>query len=283
MNCIIFDIGGTKTRVALSVDGETLLAQEKYDTPHKPQKGVELLITTANQMLEQASVKVEKVVGGIRGRLNEDHQYLEKDDILTAWEGFPLVESFEKAFNVPVILENDTALAGLGEAVFGAGKGFDYVVYHTVSTGVGGVKIEQGKIDQASTGFEPGHQILDIDKTILGDDINPTLENLVSGRAVEERMGTKPYEIDQSDVLWDTLAQYLGQGLRNSILYWSPEVIVLGGSMILGDPKILLDDIRKYTVEALDGFTEAPYITAAKYGDEAGLYGAIAKANEPEE
>lgn len=278
MHYLVFDIGGTKTRVGVSHDGMTLAVQEKYDTSNDPEQGVEQLVAAAGRLLGEGVVPAG-VAGGIRGRLNEDHRSLHKDSMLTGWEEFPLVERLEGLFSVPVTLENDTTMAGLGEAVFGAGKDFDLVVYHTVSTGVGGVKIERGLVDDASLGFEPGHQILDIDRTVLGEDIVPTLENLVSGSAVEARMGTKPYEIDQGDILWDTLAQYLGQGLRNSILYWSPEVIVLGGSMILGDPKIPLENIRKHTVAALDGFTDTPYITAAALGDDAGLYGGIATLN----
>jgi len=150
------------------------------------------------------------------------------------------------------------------------------VVYHTISTGVGGVKVVRGQIDLASAGFEPGHQILDIDRTILGDDIPPTLENLVSGRAVEARVGEKPYDIPQDDVIWEELAGYLAQGLRNTVLYWSPEVIILGGSMIIGDPKIPLDSIRRATVAVLDGLVPCPFITVAALGDEAGLHGALA-------
>ena len=114
---------------------------------------------------------------------------------------------------------------------------------------------------------------------MLGEDIAPTLENLVSGTAVEERFGTPAPDIPQSDALWDELAEYLGQGLRNTILYWSPDVIVLGGSMITGDPAIPVDAIRKYTTESLDGFVSTPFITQAKLGDEAGLYGALAILN----
>jgi hypothetical protein len=51
---------------------------------------------------------------------------------------------------------------------------------------------------------------------------------------------------------------------------------VLGGSMIIGDPRIEIDTIRKYTVQTLDGFVPTPFITTAKLGDEAGLYGAMA-------
>ena len=46
--------------------------------------------------------------------------------------------------------------------------------------------------------------------------------------------------------------------------------------MILGDPKIQLDDIRKHTVDVLDGFVDCPFITTATLKDEAGLYGAMA-------
>ena len=124
--------------------------------------------------------------------------------------------------------------------------------------------------------MEPGHQVLDIDRTVLGEDVEPTLENLVSGTAVAERFGVPAYEIPQSDTLWDELAEYLAQGLRNTILYWSPDAVILGGSMIVGDPAISVDVVRKYTVEVLDNFVECPLIAKAKLGDEAGLYGAMA-------
>jgi fructokinase len=118
--------------------------------------------------------------------------------------------------------------------------------------------------------------VLDIDRTILGEDIPPTLENLVSGRAVEDRTKTKPYDIPQDDVIWDELAGYLAQGLRNTVLYWSPEAIILGGSMITGEPNIPIEAVRRATVAVLDGVVPCPFITTAKLGDEAGLYGALA-------
>lgn len=276
MPVLLFDVGGTKTRVTVTDDSEFTV--DKFPTPDTP----DLFIAKLTEIIAALpdDEKPTGIVGGIRGRLNEDHTALHSDEILKKWIDFPLYEQLHKTFGVAVVLENDTAAAGLGEAVYGAGKDFDYVVYHTISTGVGGVKLEHGTIDESSLGFEPGHQILDIDRTVLGEDITPTLENLVSGSAVEGRMGVKPYEIDQNDTLWDTLAMYLGQGLRNSILYWSPEIIVLGGSMIIGDPKIQIEDIRKHTVTALDGFTEAPYITTATLGDDAGVYGALALAKQ---
>ncbi len=273
MTYILFDIGGTKTRVVASDNLETLGKVESFKTPKDFQEGIEKLA----QAIKKLTKKPPKAIaGGIRGPLTEDKTGIQNDGVLTNWIGKSVVDELKKYYDVSIRLENDTAIAGLGEAVYGAGKGLEIIAYHTVSTGVGGVKIENGEVDLASVGFEPGHQVVDIDRTILGEDVVPTLENLVSGTAVKDRFGVEPYEIPQSDVLWEELAEYLAQGLRNTILYWSPDVIILGGSMIIGDPRIQIDSIRKYTVEAVDGFVPVPLITTAKLGDEAGLYGAMA-------
>jgi len=274
MTYILFDIGGTKTRVGISSDLKTLDKVVNFKTPVAFADGMKKMAETIKELT--GGKKPEAIAGGVRGPLEEDKSGIRNDNILTKWIGKSIVGALEKEFKCFVYLENDAALAGLGEAIFGAGKGLDIVAYHTVSTGVGGVRIDNGEIDHASVGFEPGKQILDIDRTVLGEEISPTLENLVSGTAIEQRYGVKPYEIPQSDVLWEELAEYLAQGLRNTTLYWSPEAIILGGSMVIGDPKIKIESIRKYTVESLEGIEPSPYIAEAKLGDEAGLYGAMA-------
>ncbi len=271
MSVAVFDIGGTKTRVAVSHDGTSVAKVTSFKTSPNPNQGLADVLAAIRELAPDATA----VAGGIRGVLREDRLGIDHDTLLSAWEQVSVVDFLHDELGVPVHLENDTALAGLGEAVYGAGEGVSIVVYHTVSTGVGGVKLVNGVIDAASIGFEPGHQVLDIDRTILGADVSPTLENLVSGRAVESRMGTKPYEIDQDDVIWIELAGYLAQGLRNTVLYWSPEAIILGGSMMVGDPKIPLEAVRKATVAVLDGVMDCPFITTAELGDEAGLHGAL--------
>jgi len=273
MTYVILDIGGTKTRVASSDNLSEIKSVSKFNTAKKFEAGIESIKTAIES---QGLKNIEGIAVGIRGPINEDRTGIENDSHLQDWAKKPITEILEDYYKVPVFIENDTALAGLGEATFGAGEGLDIVAYHTISTGIGGVKVEDGIIDQASFGFEPGHQIIDIDRTILGTDITPTLENLVSGGGLEARLGVKPYSIPQDDVIWNELAEYLANGLRNTVLYWSPDVIVLGGSMILGDPKIKIEDIRKYTVEVLNDFVPCPFITTAALGDDSGLFGAMA-------
>lgn len=267
---VLFDIGGTTTRLAVTSDTESLENVLTFPTPVKPEAFVKKFAAYVADYN-----KIAKVIGGMRGVLTEDKMRLRHDTVLSAWQNFPLAEELRDIAKTSIVIENDSAMAGLGEAVCGAGQGVDTIVYHDISTGVGGAKIVQGTLDTSSTSIEPGHQVLDIDRTILGEDVPPTLENLISGRAVEARMGMKPAEILPNDVIWDELAGYLAQGLRNSILYWSPEMIILGGSMMTGNPGIPLDVVRQQTVAVLADVAPCPFITLGTLGDYAGLYGAM--------
>jgi predicted NBD/HSP70 family sugar kinase len=278
---ILFDIGGTKTRVASTKDLQTIHKVEKFNTPLSYADGIQAILS-AIEVVRDGDV-VTMMAGGIRGPLNHEKTGIVSEKVLTDWVGRSITGDLNIKFGVPVFLENDTAIVGLGEVNFGAGKGYDIVAYHTVSTGVGGARFVHGKLDVVSVGFEPGHQILDIDRTILGAHVAPTLENMVSGNALEKRRGVKPYEISQDDHVWDELAQNLAFGLKNTIVYWSPDVIVLGGSMVIGDPRIMLADIIRHTEEVLGGLVPCPKIVDAMLKDEGGLYGAMALLKEKQD
>lgn len=280
MSYILFDIGGTNTRVAVSEDLKTFDKPIKFTTPLGFKEGMEKIVSAANELT--GGKRIRGAAGAVRGLLNEDRTAIINDSVLEKWLEEPITTTLGKKLKTKVMIENDAALGGLGEAHFGAGKDTDIMVYHTISTGVGGAKIEKGRIDSYHLGFEPGRQVLDIDRTILGDDVVPTLENLVSGAAVEERTGQKPYDIPQGDAIWDQLAYYLAHGLRNTILYWSPDMIVLGGSMITGDPIIPLAKIEKHLNLLLDEDMPTPPLKVAKLKDDAGLYGAMAFLGQQE-
>jgi len=274
---IFFDIGGTSTRVVAGNKLEFSNEPVKFDTPKNFEKGIKAIVSAARELCN--GEKVKAMAGGVRGILDQEKTMMLSDPggALADWERKPLASALSRRLDgAPVYIENDTVVAGLGEATYGAGVGHSIVAYHTVSTGVGGARIEDGKISRASTGFEPGHQILDIYGSLIGDGTSHTLEDLVSGSSLERRRGVKPYEIDQSDVIWDQLAVYLARGLRNTTVYWSPDVIVLGGSMICGAPRILLEDIVQHTREVLGDSIPCPNIVDATLRDSGGLYGAMA-------
>jgi predicted NBD/HSP70 family sugar kinase len=181
---------------------------------------------------------------------------------------------------IETYIENDTAMVGLGEAAYGAGKDFDIVAYLTISTGVGGARIVGRRIDANVFGFEPGHQIIDADGTMCPDcrafeDDRGLghLEAHISGSAIEKRFGKHPSEIDDEKV-WDDLARYLAYGLNNTIVHWSPEVVVLGGGM-MKSTGIKIERIDHYLEDILKIFPERPLLKLAELGDVGGLFGGL--------
>jgi len=276
---ILFDIGGTKMRV-VAADREKFLKEPVVvSTPKDFNEGLDTLkriIDNLARDLAGDDRAVTAIVGGIAGPLDADQTTLVRSPNLSDWVGHNLREALHMAYKVPVELKNDAALVGLGEAHFGAGRGKSIVAYLTVSTGVGGVRIIDGKIDRSSIGFEPGHQIIDLDKTLCPACDGNDLEAYVSGTSIEKRFGVKPYEIHDNAV-WDELAKLLAYGLNNTIVHWSPDVVVLGGSMMreIGIP---VPAVRKYLAEILKIFPVLPEIKKAELDDFGGLYGSLAYA-----
>ena len=276
---ILFDVGGTKMRV-VAADNEKLLGDPVVvSTPKDFSEGMDTLkriIDNIAQGLTAENRAVTAIVGGIAGPLNSEKSMLVKSPNLSGWVGHNIKKTLHDAYKVPVVLENDAALVGLGEAHFGAGRGKSIVAYLTVSTGVGGARIVDGKIDESALGFEPGHQIIDPDNSFCPACEGNDLEAYVSGTAIEKRFGVKPYEI-HDDAVWDELAKFLAYGLNNTIVHWSPDVVVLGGSM-MKEVGIPIPAVRKHLAEVLKIFPNIPLVEKAELGDFGGLYGALAHA-----
>lgn len=251
---ILFDIGRTKTRVAYYEGGDGFEEPVIFETSSDFDTQIDLFVSNAQIVAKGREIK--KVAGGMtRALFGGDYENFK--------------QKLRQKLGAEVLVENDSAVVGLGEANFGAGKGFSIVAYITVSTGVGGARIVDGEIDERAIGFEPGKQIIDI---VDGEGV--VLENLISGKALQERTGKHPKEITDSGV-WNLHAKYLAIGLNNIIVEWSPNVVVLGGSMITGDPAIPLDKTEDYLKEILKVYPEIPVIKKAELSDFGGIYGAM--------
>lgn len=282
MKAVLLDIGGTKTRVSVSRDGKTFADPMIFATPKDFREGVEKIKGAVHEMLggEQPDI----AAGGIAGILSRDRATFIEGPNLPGWSGRNIPALIGNALGCACFLENDTAMVGLGEYVAGAGKEFheapEIFSYITVSTGVGGVRIVDGRIDKAAFTFEPGHQIVDaggaLHKGLAG--FGSDLEGYISGHAIEERYGKKPYEITDEKI-WDELAKILAYGLNNTILHWSPDVVAIGGSMMkqIGIP---LDRVQHYLAGMLHVYPQLPRIVPARLGDVGGLHGALELAKQ---
>ena len=274
---ILFDIGGNKMRIAVSDGGRQIGKHKIVNTPKDFKDAMSLFGLTVAELTN--GKKAEAAAGGLAGTFHREKGILVRSPHLPQWKDKPVQEEMEEIIGGKVFIENDAAIVGLGEALFGAGRGHDIVVYITISTGVGGARIVKGIIDPSVAGFEPGHQVIDISASVNPvENPNGTLESFISGSALERRFGVPPEEIIDKHI-WEELAEQLAYGLYNTVLYWSPEVIVLGGPMIVGHPAIDLHLTTLYLKKLLEEFPYTPVVKKAELESIGGLYGALAYLN----
>lgn len=258
---LLFDVGGTKTRIAVSKYGKSLNSTKIIPTPKNAEQGIRIIAGIAKEFAQ--GEKIKAAAGGFAGTLDQNKTKLFGARNLPGWVGKPLAQTLQKTLGAPVFLENDAALAGLGEATVGVGKGSKILAYLTVSTGVGGARIVSGRIDEKTFGFEPGQQIIEG---------GHTLEWFISGKELEKRLGKQTREIKDSPTK-EKLARYLAIGVNNIIVHWSPDVIVLGGSVM---NIISLARVRFYLKKVFKTrAVRPPVIKRAVLGDLSGLHGAL--------
>ena len=269
---IVFDIGGTNTRIAYSKDGKTLSEPVIYPTPEHFDAGVSQFVATVKKL--SGGEKIMTIAGGIPGPMDAEKTMLLKAPNLKNWNNKLLKNILEKELGAPVFLENDTAMWGIGEALHGAGKDFEIVVYMTVSTGVGGTRIVNGAIDTSAQGFEPGHQIINPDGPECGCGGKGHLEAYISGTALQNKFGKPPKEI-KDPAIWDEEAKYLAIGLLNTSVFWSPHCIVLGGSMMKDIP---IAKVASYMQSMNHILSALPELKLAQLKDTGGLIGSLSIA-----
>lgn len=253
MTSIVFDIGGTNMRVA-TANREMLGEIKKVPTPREPKEGIATLSQIARQL---AGGTISAAAGDVPSSVAEDGRMYDATH-LPAWEGIPIVEEISRALGVPTRVFNDTVVAGYGEAERGAGRGFSAVAYITVSTGVGGARIDKRALAKSP---------------LLADfaALKRHLESEISGTAVQKKFGVHPKELDSLEER-NKLADILAEGLAEIATTWKPDVLVLGGSMIVGINPIPLDRVE----EQLRARGIPVPVKMAELGDNGGLIGALA-------
>jgi glucokinase len=267
-----FDIGGTKTRVAISIDGNSFGDPVKFDTPKNFNDGVQAIADAIISLSHNEPIEIAG--GGIAGAVDVDHTKLTNSPNLPEWIEKPFAQELATRIGCPVYIRNDCEIVALGEAHYGAGRGDAIMAYITVSTGVGGARIVHGKIDHGVANFEPGHQYLDFDKSACPQCESAQAEDYLSGTATAQRFHMKAYEV-QDPKVWEELSVWLAYMLNNTIVHWSPSSVVLGGSMIVGDPAISVERVAEHLNEICTIYVEKPIIKRAQLEDLGGLFGAM--------
>lgn len=279
---IVLDIGGTKTRIGVCEDlDQQVNIIKKLTTADKIEVGMKEVCKVIKNDVLSSEEEVEGMAIGIAGAVDKEKGVLLASPNLSGWTGKKIASFFTDITEKKnIYVANDTALGALGEATTGAGTPDGVTAYLTVGTGVGGSRIVNGQIDAGSYGFEPGHQVIDLSAWLdRGGDIPfeghipGHLEYYLSGANIERVTGQSPADV-KDDELWSEFQDRLVAALNNVIVMWSPDVIVLGGSMIIRNEYLSFAYLQKALEERVKIFPEVPTLQRAQLQDKAGLVGA---------
>jgi glucokinase len=309
MSVLAIDIGGTKLAAGIvDADGRML---ERGEVPTLAHEGLEpvlaRIVGLGRNLLARAAARKEPVqrIGiGCAGPVDLDAGKVFNPPNLPGWSEVSLVRHIESALGLPAVLENDANAAALGEFRYGAGRGARSLVYFTVSTGIGGGIILDGKVWHGlkDAAGEVGHMTVCPDGPVCGCGNRGCLEAMASGpsiarRAREAVAAGRPTRLREVPVVtsadvvrlaqegdavacevWDAAVKHLGIGVAAVITILAPERVVLGGGVtragdFLFEP--LRADVRR-RVKLVP--IESVPILPAVLGPDVGILGAAAVA-----
>jgi glucokinase len=292
------DIGGTKLAVGIVDENGAVLS--KMEAPTGPDStyasGLENMIAMLRQTARTAGGEIIGIGIGSTGPVDPSTGEFGEVDFLPEWRHKNPVHDLAKEFGVQVALENDGDAGALGEAGWGAAKNKARLIYVTVGTGIGGGIILDGRLYRGVGGAHPevGHQVIDPSGPLCSCGFHGCWEALATGPAMEswfqsQLPTSEPHDrhltakqICHLATKGDPLAcqaveresNYLGLGLANLINLFTPDVIVLAGS-VMKSAALFLEGIRT-TISRGCRFVpfEKTELALASLGDDANLIGA---------
>ncbi len=295
------DIGGTKLAAGvLTADGSLLGWQLGPSSADGPDAVIERMVALGRAAVEASGLGWDEIDGigvGVGGPLDAVKGLVLNPPNLPGWHEVPLASRLEAALGRHVAIDNDANAAVLGEHRFGAGRGKRNVVYLTISTGIGGGVIEDGRLLRGATGnaAEIGHMSLAYDGWPCVCGGRGCLEAFASGTNIARRYreaGGDP-RATARDVaervadgeplaceVWDETTEVLGVAIGSVINLFDPEIVVLGGG-VTGAGELLFEPVRgiaRGRVLRCEA-AKVPIVPSA-LGERLGVYGAAAVALE---
>lgn len=298
------DLGGTQMRAARF--DEQLNILERVAEPTLAHEGLERVVARLLDVIARVIPDDPSSLRGIGvsvpGPINPHEGTVVAPPNLPGWHNVPIRKLIQERFNCPTYLGNDANVAALAEATSGAARGSTYVVYLTVSTGIGGGVIDNGRLLVGARGLggEAGHmmmvvdgEILDLEGAAAGPAIARRAVARLKGGAVSRIRELVDGDLDKvtakvvgaAAAAGDSLAVELiqkagymvGLGIVSLLHLFNPQIVVVGGGVThTGD--LLFEPMRQAVREhVLDAayYQNVPIVQAA-LGDNVALIGAAA-------
>jgi glucokinase len=295
------EIGGTKLQIVSGNRNGDILTLHRFEViGNEGATGIQNRIEAI--MKEHYLGQISGIGIGFGGPVNRITGQIATSFHVEGWSGFPIKDWLEALTDCPVKVDNDANVAALGEATFGAGKGFNPVLYITLGSGVGAGLVVN---DEIYHGILPGE--LEIGHLRM-DKTGTIFESLCSGWAVDKKIrevitihpngmlselagrhkkGEAKYlkaAMNANDPaalrIFDETMDNLAYGLSHAIHLLHPEVIVLGGGLSLIGQELRNAVAEKLPSYLMKAFIPAPIISLSALKEQAVPVGSLILASQ---
>jgi glucokinase len=308
------EIGGTKLQIGVG-PGDGVLAglwRGTVDVAAGPE-GIRRQITAAiPELLTKAGVERARLQGigiGFGGPVDDATRTIIKSHQIEGWDNFPLTDWISDFVGLPAVLGNDADVAGLAEALHGAGKGLSPIFYITIGSGIGGGLIIDGEIYRGL-----GRGAAEIGHLYVGEmsgsyPLYRTLESISSGWGMQQwakrilprhtesllhGYAHSEHEVSAADIanaasqqdetaigILDRALDALAACIQHVITLLCPRRVVIGGGVSLIGEKMFFEPLRRRVQQNIfrpfEGLTD---IVPAALGEEVVVHGALALARK---
>jgi glucokinase len=292
------EIGGSKLQLGIGPgDGKLVGLWRGTVKVAAGAEGIRRQITeTVPELLGQAKLARNQIKGvgiGFGGPVDDLTRTVIKSHQIEGWDNFALADWITGLLGWPTVLGNDADVAGLAEALFGAGKGLSPIFYITIGSGIGGGLIINGEIYRGCGrgAAEIGH--LRVPSGDAGLPPSP-LEEVASGWAIEKKASRSeetqtPKDVAQAALQGDAKArsildqalEALAEAICSMIVLACPRRIVIGGGVSLLGERVLFEPLRDLLAERVfEPFAHCFDIVPAALGEEVVVHGALALARK---
>jgi glucokinase len=312
------EIGGTKLQLGIGPGDGTLagLWRGDVDVAAGPE-GIRRQISAAvPELLAKSQLDRSRLAGvgiGFGGPVDDASRTIIKSHQIEGWDNFPLEKWISDLIGLPAVLGNDADVAGLAEALFGAGKGLSPIFYITVGSGIGGALIINGEIYRGCGrgAGEIGHLLIRRLSTEPSIKLVPvTLEDMASGWAIgqaaekliESQVGRQSQMsrmakskggsitaqmVAEAAMSGDAAAlnllreasSALVEGVCNVIALFCPRRIIIGGGVSLMGEELFFQPLRQLVASRVfKPFADCYDIVPAALGEAVVVHGALALA-----
>jgi predicted NBD/HSP70 family sugar kinase len=243
--------GDRDIRVAVATGTGEIISQKRMPLPadHAADEGMARATRLIQELAEntgRTTADLRSLVVGLPAPIDSVSGEVGSEGVLPGWRGVAVAQAMEDALGVPVLLDNTSNLAAVGEFKFGALQGISTGVFLKVSYGVGAGLIIGGELFRGSAGTagEIGHVTIDENGPICRCGNRGCLDTFVGARAVLAALRPSHGSLTLRDVIGRALdgdpgcrrvledsGRHLGVALAGVVNLLNPEVVALGGQV----------------------------------------------------